>query len=85
MTSTFFNRRMLMGRLAAGLSAVGWGACCPQALKPKNRDSGVRKLGRDGKPADGTQMITASHHAQRSALHCRTGSQLEWAGGKGRH
>jgi enamine deaminase RidA (YjgF/YER057c/UK114 family) len=60
MTSTLFNRRMLMGRLAAGLSAIGVGGLLFSTnAEAKNRDSGVRKLGRDGKPADGTQMITA--------------------------
>ncbi len=59
MTSTFFNRRMLMGRLAAGLSAVGVGSLLAGSAEAKNRESGVRKLNRDGKPADGTQMITA--------------------------
>jgi 2-iminobutanoate/2-iminopropanoate deaminase len=29
------------------------------SAEAKGRDSGVRKLNRDGKPADGTQMITA--------------------------
>jgi 2-iminobutanoate/2-iminopropanoate deaminase len=64
MTSTFFNRRMLMGRLAAGLSAMGVGSLLAASAEAKNRDSGVHKLGRDGKPADGTQMITAviTHH-----------------------
>jgi 2-iminobutanoate/2-iminopropanoate deaminase len=51
---------MLMGRLAAGLSAIGVGSLLFSTnAEAKNRDSGVRKLGRDGKPADGTQMITA--------------------------
>jgi 2-iminobutanoate/2-iminopropanoate deaminase len=59
MTSTFFNRRMLMGRLAAGLSAMGVGSMLATSAEAKGRDSGVRKLNRDGKPADGTQMITA--------------------------
>lgn len=59
MTSTFFNRRMLMGRMAAGLSAVGLGTFLAVSAQGKNRDSEVHKLGRDGKPADGKQMITA--------------------------
>ena len=58
MTSTLFNRRMLMGRLAAGLSAVGVGGLLAGSAEAKKRDSGVQKMGRDGKPADGTQMIT---------------------------
>ena len=60
MTSTLFNRRMLMGRLAAGLSAIGVGSWFAVSAEAKKRDAGgVQKLGRDGKPADGTQMITA--------------------------
>jgi len=58
MTSTFFNRRALMGRVAAGLSALGVGSWLVATAEAKHRDSGVRKLGRDGKPADGKQMIT---------------------------
>jgi len=58
MTSTLFDRRMLMSRLAAGLSALGAGSFLAASAEAKNRDSGVRKLNRDGKPADGTQMIT---------------------------
>src|SRR5689334_22620231 len=59
MTSTLFNRRMLMGRLAAGLAAVGVGSWLAVSAEAMKRDAGVQKLGRDGKPADGTQMITA--------------------------
>jgi len=59
MTSTFFNRRMLMGRMAAGLSALGLGTFLAVSAQGKSRDSEVNKLGRDGKPADGKQMITA--------------------------
>ena len=59
MTSTFFNRRMLMTRLAAGLSALGVGSLLAASAEAKPRDSGVHKLNRDGKPADGKQMITA--------------------------
>jgi 2-iminobutanoate/2-iminopropanoate deaminase len=59
MTSTLFNRRILMGRLAAGLSAIGVGGLLAVNAEAKKQDSGVHKLGRDGKPADGTQMITA--------------------------
>src|SRR5713226_7510885 len=59
MTSTLFDRRMLMSRLAAGLSALGMGSLLVASAAAKNRDAGVRKLGRDGKPADGKQMITA--------------------------
>ena len=59
MTSTLFNRRMLMGRLATGLSAIGLSGMLATSAEARGRDSGVHKLGRDGKPADGTQMITA--------------------------
>ena len=48
-----------MGRMAAGLSAVGLGTFLAVSAQGKNRDSEVHKLGRDGKPADGKQMITA--------------------------
>jgi 2-iminobutanoate/2-iminopropanoate deaminase len=58
MTSTFFNRRMLMGRMAAGLSALGVGSFLVSSAEAKSHDSGVKKMGRDGKAADGTQMIT---------------------------
>jgi len=58
MTSTLFDRRMLMSRLAAGLSALGVVSFLAASAEAKNRDSGVRKLNRDGKPADGTHMIT---------------------------
>jgi 2-iminobutanoate/2-iminopropanoate deaminase len=58
MTSTFFNRRMLISRVAAGFSAVGVGSLLAATAEGKSRDSGVHKMNRDGKPADGTQMIT---------------------------
>ncbi len=59
MNSTFFNRRKLMTSLAAAVSAVGAGTLMTTRAQAKTRDAGVRKLGRDGKPADGKQMITA--------------------------
>ena len=59
MNSTFFNRRLLMGRLVAGLSALGMGSLLATGAQAKSRPSDVRKLNRDGKPADGKQMITA--------------------------
>jgi hypothetical protein len=59
MTSTLFNRRKLMTSLAAVMSAVGAGTLMATGAQAKNRDTGVRKLNRDGKPADGKQMITA--------------------------
>jgi 2-iminobutanoate/2-iminopropanoate deaminase len=59
MTSTFFNRRKLMTSFAAVVSSVGAGTWMAAGGQAKTRDGGVRKLGRDGKAADGTQMITA--------------------------
>ena len=59
MNSTFFNRRKLMTSLAAVVSAVSAGTLMTTSAQAKARDAGVRKLGRDGKPADGKQMITA--------------------------
>jgi 2-iminobutanoate/2-iminopropanoate deaminase len=58
MNSTFFNRRKLMTSLAAVMSAVGAGTLMATSANAKTRDAGVHKLGRDGKPADGKQMIT---------------------------
>src|SRR5437667_12858217 len=56
---TFLNRRNLMGRLAALCSAVGAGTLITQSAFGRNKsDNSVRKLNRDGKPADGQQMIT---------------------------
>jgi reactive intermediate/imine deaminase len=59
MDSTFFNRRKLMGSLAAAVSAVGAGTLLATKAQAKSHDSAVRKLNRDAKPADGKQMITA--------------------------
>ena len=59
MNSTFFNRRKLMGSLAAVVSAVGAGSLLSKTAQAKSHDSGVHKLNRDAKPADGKQMITA--------------------------
>jgi 2-iminobutanoate/2-iminopropanoate deaminase len=58
MTSTFFNRRKLMTSFAAVGSALGAGTLLASSAQAKSKDMGVRKLGRDGKPADGKQMIT---------------------------
>jgi len=49
---------MLISRVAAGFSAVGVGSLLAATAEGKSRDSGVHKMNRDGKPADGTQMIT---------------------------
>lgn len=59
MTSTFFNRRKWMTSFAGVMSAMGAGALLSSSAQAKNRDTDVHKLGRDGKPADGKQMITA--------------------------
>ena len=37
---------------------MGLGGLLLSSAEAKSKNSGVRKLGRDGKPADGTQMIT---------------------------
>jgi 2-iminobutanoate/2-iminopropanoate deaminase len=58
MTSTFFDRRKLMTSLAAVASALGVGTMIATSALAKSKDLGVRKLGRDGKPADSKQMIT---------------------------
>jgi 2-iminobutanoate/2-iminopropanoate deaminase len=58
MNSTFFNRRKLMGSLAAAVSAVGAGALLSKTAQAKSHDSGVHKMKPDGKPVDGKQMIT---------------------------
>jgi hypothetical protein len=71
MNSTFFNRRKLMTSLAAAVSAVGAGTLMTTRAQAKTRDAGVRKLGRDGKPADGKQMITA-YCSLRSILRTST-------------
>ena len=59
MNSTIFNRRRLMGSLAAVFSAVGAGTLLATTAQAKQKGSGVQKLERNGKPADGKQMITA--------------------------
>ncbi len=40
MTSTFFNRRMLMGHLAAGLSALGVGSLLAATAEAKTQGFG---------------------------------------------
>jgi 2-iminobutanoate/2-iminopropanoate deaminase len=59
MTSTFFNRRKLMASLAAAVSAVGAGSLMSTSAQAKSNGGGVQKLNRDGRAADGKQMITA--------------------------
>lgn len=58
MNSTFLNRRNVMGKLASAFSAVGLASVATGAAFAKKPDPSVQKLGRDGKPADGTQFIT---------------------------
>jgi 2-iminobutanoate/2-iminopropanoate deaminase len=58
MTSTFFDRRKLMTSLAAAASAVGAGTLLATNAQAKKPDGSVHKQNRDGKPADGKQMIT---------------------------
>jgi 2-iminobutanoate/2-iminopropanoate deaminase len=56
---SFLNRRNLMSRLAAVCSALGVGTLTAESAFARNKsDDSVRKLNRDGKPADGQQMIT---------------------------
>jgi 2-iminobutanoate/2-iminopropanoate deaminase len=57
-SSTLFGRRRLMGSLASVFSVIGVGGLMAGTALAKKRDSGVQKLNRDGKPADGKQMIT---------------------------
>jgi 2-iminobutanoate/2-iminopropanoate deaminase len=60
--NSILNRRTFAARLASVLSAVGLtsGALTRSALAQTSAsDSGVQKLNYDGKPADGTQMITS--------------------------
>lgn len=64
MNSALFSRRNLVGRVASVLSAMGLGGLLSrnslaQSCPATTPDSGVRKLNRDGKPADGKQLITA--------------------------
>jgi reactive intermediate/imine deaminase len=48
-----------MGQLGSLVSAVGVGGLLATQAGAKSKGTGVHKLGRDGKPADGKQMITA--------------------------
>src|SRR5437868_3398862 len=58
-----FTRRSFGTRLASTLSAIGIGGGVLQktafAQSSPSQDTGVQKLNFDGKPADGTQMITS--------------------------
>jgi len=53
-----FTRRNFAGRLAAVLSSVGLTGAVLAGSAEATADEGIRKLGDDGKPADGKQMIT---------------------------
>jgi 2-iminobutanoate/2-iminopropanoate deaminase len=52
------TRRNFAGRLAAVLSAVGLTGAALAGSAEGTTDEGIRKLGDDGKAADGKQMIT---------------------------
>ena len=58
MVSTIFNRRKLMSSLASMFGAVGVGSALAGTAVAKTQTSGVRKLDRDGKPADPNDFIT---------------------------
>ncbi len=58
MSSSFFSRRKLMRHLASLASAAGIAGFMTANAEAEDTSSGVRKLDRDGKPADGKQMIT---------------------------
>ena len=59
MNSNVVSRRKVVGGLASVLSAVGAGSLMTKnALARKSPSQDVQKLDRNGKPADGTQMIT---------------------------
>jgi len=58
MTSTFLNRRKLMGTVASVFGAVGAGSLLTGSVSAKDQDSSVHKMGRDGKPSDKNDFIT---------------------------
>ena len=57
MKPTFFTRRNVMSSVASVFSVVGVTSLFAQKAFAKKNEP-VQKLNRDGKPADGTQMIT---------------------------
>ena len=57
MTADFPNRRSVMGSVAGLFSILGFTSLLSEKAFAKKSES-VQKLNRDGKPADGTQMIT---------------------------
>ena len=58
MKSESLTRRNLMGGMATACSAVGVAGLMASPAWAKKQDQSVQKLNRDGKPADGAQMIT---------------------------
>lgn len=58
MASTIVNRRKLMGSVASIFGAVGVGSLLAGSAVAKDQNSGVSKLGRDGKPSDRNDFIT---------------------------
>jgi 2-iminobutanoate/2-iminopropanoate deaminase len=59
MIPSSFSRRNFALRLASILSGLGLTSTLLRADSPAQQDSGIQKLNYDGKPADGTQMITS--------------------------
>ena len=58
MKSNVLSRRNVMGSVAAACSAIGLSSLVSMPALAKTRDQSVKKMERNGKPADGTQMIT---------------------------
>jgi 2-iminobutanoate/2-iminopropanoate deaminase len=58
MASHLFTRRNLAARVASFVSGLGVATALSGATANAQEAGGVRKLGYEGKPADGTQMIT---------------------------
>lgn len=58
MTSSLFTRRNFAARVASFVSGLGIATALSGATSNAQEAGGVRKLGYEGKPADGTQMIT---------------------------
>ena len=58
MQTNALNRRSIVGKLAAAGSALGLATIFASTATAKKDEMKVQKLNRDGKPADGTQMIT---------------------------
>ena len=57
MEPIFFTRRNVMSSVASVFSVVGMTTMFSEKVFAKGNDP-IQKLNRDGKPADGTQMIT---------------------------